>query len=154
MDSRQRLESYFREHGVEFDVREHRTAYTAQQVAATEHVPGRAFAKVVIARTDGDLLMLVVPAPAMVDVDKVAGVLNGANVMLAGESEFAPKFPDCEPGAMPPFGNLYEVPVCVDADMSRAGQIVFQAGTHDLTMSVAYADFERLVQPTVADITV
>lgn len=154
MDCRERLEGYFREEGVRYDVQEHRTAYTAQQVAATEHVPGRMFAKVVMARADGDLVMLVVPAPSMVDLEKVAGVLGGADVRLADETDFAPSFPDCAPGAMPPFGNLYGVPVYVDTDMSRAEQVVFQAGTHDLTMSVAYPAFERLAQPTAADITV
>lgn len=154
MDCRQRLEDHFREQGVGFDVQEHRKAYTAQQVAASEHVPGRTVAKVVMARADGDLVMLVVPAPSRVDLEKVAGVLGGADVELADEKDFAPSFPDCEPGAMPPFGNLYGVPVYVDTDMRRAEHIVFQAGTHELTMSVAYPDFERLVQPTSADITV
>src|SRR5918995_156286 len=100
MDCRDRLDSYFQEHGVAFQVKEHPTAYTAQQIAATEHVPGRAFAKVVMARSDGDLIMLVLPASSMVDVAKVAGAVQGQEVRLASEQEFAPTFPDCEPGAM------------------------------------------------------
>jgi Ala-tRNA(Pro) deacylase len=154
MDCRQRLESYLREQGIEFEVTEHRTAFTAQQVAASEHVSGRAFAKVVIARADGDLLMLVLPASRMVDLAKVADVVGERDVRMASESEFAPAFPDCEPGAMPPFGNLYDVPVYADTAMGRSQHIVFQAGTHTLTMGIAYADFERAVRPTVADITV
>jgi Ala-tRNA(Pro) deacylase len=153
MDARQRLESYFGEQGVDFEVKEHPTAYTAQRIAASEHVPGRTFAKVVMARADDTLLMLVLPAPEMVDVTKVAHVVGG-EVRLATETEFAPSFPDCDPGAMPPFGNLYGVPVYVDRMMGESERIVFQAGAHDVTMSVAYADFERLVQPMPADIAV
>jgi Ala-tRNA(Pro) deacylase len=70
---------------------------------------------------------------------------------MADEERFAETFPDCEVGAMPPFGNLYGVPVCVDETLANDETIVFRAGTHTDTMSVAYADFERLVEPTVAD---
>jgi Ala-tRNA(Pro) deacylase len=84
----------------------------------------------------------------------VADAVGGKNVTLASEQEFAPTFPDCEPGAMPPFGNLYDVPVYVDPALAESDHVVFQAGTHDVTMSVAYADFERLSQATVADIAV
>jgi Ala-tRNA(Pro) deacylase len=154
MDCKARLESLFRERGVSFDVQEHRTAFTAQAVAASEHVPGHMFAKVVMARADGDLVMLVLPAPSMVDMSKVGDVLGGKQVRLASEDDFAATFPDCEPGAMPPFGNLYGVPVYVDRKMGNMERIVFQAGAHDTTMSVHYADFERLAAPTVADIVV
>ncbi len=154
MDCRGRLETFFREHDVAFDVEEHPPAFTAQRVAAVEHVPGRTFAKVVIARADGQLVMLVLPAPKMVDLAKAAALLSREDVHLVPEWEFAPTFPDCQPGAMPPFGNLYGVPVYVDAELARAERIVFQAGTHTLTMSVAYADFERTVRPIAGAITV
>ena len=153
MDGRDRLESHLRENGVAFEVQEHPTAYTAQKIAASEHVPGRMFAKVVMASTDGDLVMLVLPAPSVVDVAKLSEVL-GKQVRLASESEFASAFPDCQAGAMPPFGNLYDVPVYVDQALGQNERIVFQAGTHTVTMSVAYADFERLARPTVAEIAV
>jgi Ala-tRNA(Pro) deacylase len=153
MNGRDRLERYLRENGVPFEVQEHPTAYTAQKIAASEHVPGRMFAKVVMAITDEDLMMLVLPAPSVVDVAKVSDVV-GKSVRLANESEFASTFPDCEAGAMPPFGNLYDVPVYVDRALGRNERIVFQAGTHSVTMSVAYADLERLAGPTVADIAV
>jgi len=151
LDGMDRLENYLRENGVVFGVQEHPTAYTAQTIAAFEHVPGRMFAKVVMASTDGDLIMLVLAASSVVDVAKVSEVL-GEKTRLASEGEFAPAFPDCEAGAMPPFGNLYDVPVYVDRALGRNERIVFQAGTHNVTMSVAYADFERLARPTVADI--
>jgi Ala-tRNA(Pro) deacylase len=153
MNGRERLESYLHENGVPFEVEEHPTAYTAQKIAAAEHVPGRMFAKVVMATTDGALMMLVLPAPLVVDVARVSEVI-GEQVRLASESEFATAFADCEPGAMPPFGNLYDVPVYVDRALGQNERIVFQAGTHSVTMSVAYADFERLAGPTVADVAV
>lgn len=153
MNGRERLEGYLRENGVPFEVEVHPTAYTAQRIAASEHVPGRMLAKVVMATTNGNLVMLVLPAPSMVDVAKVSELI-GAEARLASESEFRPTFPDCEPGAMPPFGNLYDVPVYVDRALGQNERIVFQAGTHSVTMSLAYADFERLARPAAADITV
>lgn len=104
MDGRDRLENHLRENGVVFGVQEHPTAYTAQKIAASEHVPGRMFAKVVMASTDGDLIMLVLAASSVVDVAKVSEVL-GQKTRLASEGEFASAFPDCEAGAMPPFGT-------------------------------------------------
>ena len=154
MDCRERLEAYFREHDVAFEVQEHRPAFTAQRVAASEHVPGRMFAKVVMAEEDGDLVMLVVPATSVVDTRKAGALAGGKQVRLAAEREFAPRFPDCEAGAMPPFGNLYDVPVYVDRELGASDRIVFQAGTHTVTMSVPYADFERLAHPNVADLAV
>jgi len=153
MDCKERLEGYFREQGVSFEVQEHRPAYTAQKVAASEHVPGRMFAKVVMAQADGDLVMLVLPASSIVDTEKASAV-SGRPVRMAAEREFAPRFADCEAGAMPPFGNLYDVPVIVDRALGENERIVFQAGTHSTTMSVAYADFERLTHPTVGDLAV
>jgi Ala-tRNA(Pro) deacylase len=153
MECRERLEAYLTEHGVPFEVQEHRPAFTAQRIAASEHVPGRMFAKVVMAEEDGELLMLVLPASKVVDTRKASEIV-GRPVRLATEREFAPRFPDCEAGAMPPFGNLYQVPVVVDRDLGASERIVFQAGTHTVTMSVPYGDFERLVRPTVADLAV
>ncbi len=153
MSGRDRLESHLRDSGVAFEVQEHPTAYTAQKIAASEHVSGRMFAKVVMATANGKLIMLVLPAPSAVDLAKVSDVV-GRQVGLASESEFASTFSDCEAGAMPPFGNLYGVPVYVDQALGRNERIVFQAGTHKVTVSVAYADFERLAGSIVADIAV
>jgi Ala-tRNA(Pro) deacylase len=93
MDGRDRLESHFRENGVAFDVQEHRTAFTAQRIAASEHVPGRMFAKVAMVKADGELVMLVLPAPSVVDLAKVSDILGGREVRMASESEFAPGLP-------------------------------------------------------------
>jgi Ala-tRNA(Pro) deacylase len=150
VDCKDRLEAYLREKQVPFDVRHHLRAITAQEVAASEHVPGKMLAKTVMVLADGKMVMLALPAPHQVDVDKAGKVLGG-EVRLAKEEEFENTFPDCEVGAMPPFGNLYEVPVYVEAALAEDETIVFRAGTHTDTMSLSYADFERLVEPTISE---
>jgi Ala-tRNA(Pro) deacylase len=150
MDCKDRLEAYLREKQVPFEVRHHPRAITAQEVAASEHVPGKMLAKTVMVLAEGKMVMLALPASYQVDVDK-AGKVLGVEVRLAHEEEFENTFPDCEVGAMPPFGNLYEVPVYVEAALAEDETIVFRAGTHTDTMSVSYADFERLVEPTIAE---
>jgi Ala-tRNA(Pro) deacylase len=152
MQCKDRLEAYLRENQVPFQMQHHARVFTAQEVAASEHIPGKMLAKVVMALADGRLTMVVLPAPDRVDLAKLGMLLNTRDVRLAQESEFAAAFPDCEVGAMPPFGNLYNLPVYVDTTLAEDETIVFQAGTHTDTMSMRYADFERLVQPTVADL--
>ena len=152
MNCKQRLEDYLRENEVPYQTQHHPRAITAQEVAATEHVPGRMFAKTVMVTTGGgEMLMLALPAPYHVNTEKAASALGAPEAHLADEERFAETFSDCEVGAMPPFGNLYNVPVCVDETLTEDETIVFRAGTHTDTMSVAYADFERLVEPTIAD---
>jgi Ala-tRNA(Pro) deacylase len=151
VDCKDRLEAYLREKQVPFDVRHHPMAVTAQEVAASEHVPGKMLAKTVMVLADGKMVMLALPASYQVDMDKAGKVLGVGEVRLAKEEEFEDTFPDCEVGAMPPFGNLYEVPVCVEETLAEDETIVFRAGTHTDTMSVSYADFERLVEPTIAE---
>jgi Ala-tRNA(Pro) deacylase len=147
---RERLETYLREQQVPFRLHHHPPTYTAQETAASEHVPGKMVAKVVMVIADDRLVLLALPAPARVDLDQVGARLGAGRVRLAREDEFAAAFPDCEVGAMPPFGNLYNLPVYVDEALAANETIVFAAGTHTDTMSVRYADFARLVQPTVA----
>jgi Ala-tRNA(Pro) deacylase len=151
MGCKEDLESYLRENSVPFQVQHHAVAYTAQEVAAAEHVPGRLLAKVVMLMADDKLCMFVQPAPARVDLEKAAAVLGAKEARLAHEDEFADRFPGCEVGAMPPFGNLYDVPLYVDKSLAEDETIVFEAGTHTDTMSMKYADFERLTKPTVAE---
>lgn len=148
-----RLPAFLREQGVPFQTQHHAQAFTAMEIAASEHVPGRMLAKVVML-TDGDKLsMAVLPAPQHVDLGKAREVVGGGELRLAEEDEFSARFPDCEVGAMPPFGNLYDLPVYVDRALTDDETIVFNNGSHTDTMSLAYKDFERLVKPTVADIT-
>ena len=143
------LEAYLRENEVPFQVKRHVVAYTAQKVAAAEHIPGRMLAKVVIILANGVLAMFVLPAPARVDLDRAAAVLGAKEARLAQEEKFADRFPDCEVGAMPPFGNLYDLPLYVNRSLAEDKTIVFEAGTHTDTMSMKFADFERLAKPTV-----
>jgi Ala-tRNA(Pro) deacylase len=151
MGCKEDVEAYLRENKVPFEIQHHAVAYTAQEVAAAEHVPGRMLAKVVILLGDGKLSMFVLPAPARVDLEKAAAVLGAKEARLAHEDEFAERFPGCEVGAMPPFGSLYDVPLYVDKSLAEDETIVFEAGTHTDTMSMKYADFERLTKPTVAE---
>ena len=114
MECRERLEAYLRDNRVPFQVQHHPVAYTAQEVAAVEHIPGRLLAKTVMALADGKMVMLALPAPYLVDIEKARALLAAQEVRLAREREFTDTFPDCEVGAMPPFGNLYNLPVYVD----------------------------------------
>jgi Ala-tRNA(Pro) deacylase len=154
MDCKSKLEKYLRENGVEFKAVTHPTAYTAQEIAAAERVPGRQFAKVAMVMADGKMMMLVLPASHRVDFPKLRAVLQVKDAHLAKEGEFANIFPDCDTGAMPPFGNLYDVPVYADTSLTADPEIVFNAGTHRETLRIKYADYARLAQPTVAEFAV
>jgi len=151
MTCKEELESYLRENKVPFQVQHHAVAYTAQEVAAAEHVPGRMLAKVVMVLGDGKLAMLVLPAPSRVNPEQAAAALGAKDVRLAQEEEFAERFPGCEVGAMPPFGNLWDLPVYVDKSLAEDETIVFEAGTHTDTMSMKFADYARLVEPNQAE---
>jgi Ala-tRNA(Pro) deacylase len=154
MNGKDRLESFLRDNSVPFQVHHHPEAFTAQEVAAAEHVPGRELAKVVLVSGDGRMAMAVVPAPKQVDLDKVANAIGSNAVQLASEEELSAQFPDCDTGAMPPMGNgtLYDVPVYVDGALQGQGTIVFNACTHTDAIHMGYADFERLVKPEVVDL--
>jgi Ala-tRNA(Pro) deacylase len=145
------METYLRENGVGFEVKTHEQAFTMQEVAAALHVPGNQVAKVVIVCADKAKAMLVLPAPYRMNVDLVRDLVGAKKIRLAKEDEFAELFPDCATGAMPPFGNLYGVPVYVDRSMAEEPDMVFRIGTHRETMRIAYADFERLAEPVVGD---
>jgi Ala-tRNA(Pro) deacylase len=145
------LETYLHEHQVHYTVQHHPPAFTAPAVAASEYLPAMMMAKVVVVVADEALVMLVLPANYRVDMALLYAILGVRKVHLADERALAPTFPDCEVGAMPPFGNLYGMPVYVAEQLATLRHIVFQAGTHTDTIEIAYADFARLVQPAVAD---
>jgi Ala-tRNA(Pro) deacylase len=144
-----KLKEFLDKNNVRYEVTSHTQAFTAQEVAAAEHVPGRLVAKVVMLRGGGDFVMVVLPAPRQVDLHRARAAVGKSDLQLATEDEFAGLFPQCEPGAMPPFGNLYGLPVWVDESLTRDEEIVFNAGTHTETVKMKYADFARLVQPRV-----
>jgi Ala-tRNA(Pro) deacylase len=152
---KRRLEAFLRDNKVAFQIHHHPEAFTAQEVAAAEHVPGKMVGKVVTVSAEDKLAMAVVPAPSSVDLDKVADALGTSEARLAQEEEFASVFPDSDTGAMPPFGNgtLYQLPVVVERELAEQDAVVFNACTHTDTVHLAYSDFERLVRPKVADLT-
>ncbi len=151
MQCKERLEAYLRQHKVPYQLQHHTQAFSAQKIAEREHIPGKTVAKPVIVMADGKLIELVLPASFQVDFDKLQSILGAKETRLAHESEFVNVFPDCEVGAMPPFGNHYGIAVYVDKHLTEDETIVFPAGTHTDTMSLKYADFERLVHPTVVE---
>lgn len=151
MTCRKRLEKMFREAGVKFSVSKHAEVYSAQRLAGLLHIPGERMAKVVMVKADDEWVMLVLPAPYRLDLTKVKKELKAKDVRLAKEEEFASLFPDCEVGAMPPFGGLYNVRLCVDRTLTTQPEIAFPAGSHREIMRISYADFERIAQPIVGD---
>jgi len=125
----------------------HSKAYTTQELAAAVHVSGYQIAKTVIVKVDGRLCMAVLPAPFQIDFENLKKAIGGKEVTLASEEEFKDKFPDCEVGAMPPFGNLYDMPVYVAEKLGYESIITFNAGTHTDLIQMAYEDFESFVKP-------
>ncbi len=148
----ERLKNYLDSNGVKYITIVHSTAFTSQEVAASVHIKGKEFAKCVIVKSDGKFFMLVVPSDHRVNFEKVKSVLNVGNLTLASESEFRELFPDCETGAMPPFGNLYDVPVYVDERFKANDEISFNGGTHNDVVKMKMADYVRLVDPVFCDI--
>jgi len=144
-----KIRGFLDEHHVKYVVISHSKAYTAQGIAAIAHIPGQELAKTVIVKLDGALAMAVLPASFQVDLLALKKVVGVKDAALASEREFKQHFPDCETGAMPPFGNLYGIPVYVDEALTRDREIAFNAGTHLELIRMAYADFERLVMPIV-----
>lgn len=138
--------------GVQYEVTSHRQAFTAQEVAQAEHIPGKELAKVVMLRSAKSFYMVALPAPYRVDLAKAKAALGAADLALATEEEFAGLFPQCEAGAMPPFGNLYNLPVYVDESLTKDDTIVFNAGNHTQTVKMKYADFARVVRPQVISV--
>ena len=151
MECRERLEQYLTENGAPFEAMTHSQAYTMPEVAAALHVAGKQVAKVVMVKADGRMVMLVIPAPYRLSLAKVRTILGAKQLSLAKDEQFADLFPDCATGAMPPFGNLYDVPVYVDKVLARQANLVFRVGTYRHAMKIAYADFARLGKPTVGD---
>jgi len=129
----------------------HSPAYTAQEVAASAHITGRELAKTVIVKLDGQMAMAVLPANRKVVLQDLREVTGSDQVKFASEEEFAQRFPGCETGAMPPFGNLYGMDVYVAEALLANDEIAFNAGSHTEVIRLAFKDFERLVKPKVTN---
>jgi Ala-tRNA(Pro) deacylase len=146
-----KLKEFLDGKGVKYVAISHSPAYTAQEIAASAHIPGRELVKTVMVKLAGSMAMAVLPASYRVDFDRLKEAAGASEVALASEDDFRSLFPECEVGAMPPFGNLYEMPVYADKSLTEDAEIVFNAGSHKELFRMAYKDFEGLVKPTVAD---
>lgn len=139
-----RIIEYLDSHHVPYERRLHPRAITAQELAATLHVPGRRVAKSVMVKANGQIWIAVLAATELVDEDRLASVLDAPAVRLLHESEFDGLFPDCEPGAEPPFGSLYGLPVVIDSALADAETILFRAGSHEEAIEMRFDDFYGL----------
>ena len=147
-----RLESFLRNADVSFNKIVHHKTFTAQRTAADTHISGKEIAKTVIMKLDGRMCMVVLPGSMQVDFNLLKEATGANEIRLATESEFKDLFENCEVGAMPPFGNLYDMPVYVAESLGEDVFIAFNAGSHSLLIQMKYADFERLVRPAVMKI--
>lgn len=147
----ERLEDYLKKNHVTYKTIPHPEVYTAQEIAAAMHVPGKELAKVVMIKAKDRFVMTVVPASWRIDFNKLKNILNEKDLRLANEEEFKVLFPDCEAGAEPPFGNLYNVDTYVDKSLTEDEEIFFNAGNHYESVGMAYRDYANLVKPRVAE---
>jgi len=146
-----RVRDWLEQQQVSYEVLPHREAYTAQEVAGAVHIPGHAYAKVVMLRGRQGLAMAVLPAKCRVDLGRMRQLLADGTVTLAREMDFAGAFNDCEPGAMPAFGNLYGLPVYLDRDLTCEPTIAFPAGTHREVVRIGSQDFLKLTGAEVVE---
>jgi len=145
----QKLKSFLDENKIKYVTIMHSVAYTAQEIAASVHMPGKGLAKTVLIKVNGKLAIAVLPASYKIDFDMLKKNLHADNVRLANEQEFKDKFPGCEVGAMPPFGNLYGMETYVAASLVEDEEFAFNAGTHTELIRMQYRDFEKLVNPVI-----
>jgi len=144
-----KLREFLDANKVKYRILTHSTAYTAQEIASLAHIRGQNLAKTVMVKVDGRMAMAVLPGSRHVDLALLRAAARAKAAEVATEAEFRHLFPECETGAMPPFGNLYGMPVFVDESLTRDEEIAFSSGTHHELIQLSYADFSRLVQPTV-----
>jgi Ala-tRNA(Pro) deacylase len=145
-----RLKELLDEAKVSYEIYNHPLAYTAQEIAAQQHFSGKEMAKVVMLEVDHRLIMGVVPGSRKLDLNTVKASLAAKEVRLATEDEFVSRFPECEIGAMPPFGNLFGLPVVADPALEKDEYIYFNAANHVQTVRITYRDFVQLVRPQIA----
>lgn len=144
-----KLKEFLNQNKIKYVSVKHSPAYTAQEIAASAHISGRNVAKTVIIKVDGKMAMAVLPANYLVDIDLLRETTGADYVELASEKEFKDLFPDCELGAMPPFGNLYGMEVFAAKTLADDDEIAFNAGSHTELIQLPYKDFEKLVNPKV-----
>jgi len=142
-----KIQEFLDEHKIKYTIIKHSSAYTAQEIAASAHISGKELAKTVMIKFDGKMAMAVLPASYKISFDDLKEVLGVEKVRLAYEQEFMDKFPDCEVGAMPPFGNLYGLEVYVAESLTDDEEIAFNACSHTELIRMKYDDFEKLAKP-------
>lgn len=142
-----KLKKFLEDNNIKYVVISHSTAYTALEVAELAHISGRELAKTVMVKIDGKLAMIVLPAAYMIDLTCLNKAMGVDRVDLANEDDFIDMFPDCEIGAMPPFGNLYGMEVFIEPSLEKDKEIAFNAGNHRELIKLLFEDFDRLVQP-------
>lgn len=147
----QALTQFLDDNHIRYVTVRHPIAYTSEQVAESARIPGNELAKTVMVLLDGRLAMAVLRATDKVDLDLLRGAAGVSSAEIATEAVFQGKFPGVEVGAMPPFGNLFDMPVYVDEELTHDARISFNAGTHVELVQIDYADFERLVKPVIAN---
>lgn len=145
----QLVQEFLRQSNVGYSVFPHLPAYSAQEEAAVTHISGRDWAKPVVFFADGEPIQAVVPADLVVDIDELLALTGAERIRLATEDELAALYPDCEPGAMPPLGPLYNQPVFVDIALAAEPQVVFNGGTHADAVCMRYDDYAALAKPVV-----
>lgn len=146
-----KVQKFLDESGVKYEVSEHKPVFTAQRMAAAEHEPGKYVAKPVIVKADGKLIMCVVSANHKVDLRALKEQLGAKSVELADETEIGNACADCELGAEPPFGSLYDMPTVMDKAIEDDDHIIFQAGGHEKAIKMSMADYKKLAEPKVLE---
>ncbi len=149
----EKIKDYLDGKKVKYIAISHSPAFSAQEIAALVHIPGRDVAKTVIVNINGKMAMAVLPANYRIHFNRLMDALGTGDMYLAAEEEFNDLFPDCEVGAMPPFGNLYGLEVFVAKSLTEDDEIVFNGGTHTDLIKMSYKDFEKLVKPKILSFT-
>jgi Ala-tRNA(Pro) deacylase len=144
-----KLKEFLDKNKIKYISIKHSPAFTSQEVAQSAHISGKNFAKTVIIKADNKMVMAVLPAKLLIDIDKLKEITGAEYVSFASEHEFEKLFPGCEVGAMPPFGNIFNMDVYVAEALTKDDEIAFNAGTHTEVIKLSYKDFERLVKPKV-----
>jgi Ala-tRNA(Pro) deacylase len=144
------LQSYLDEIGIPYRISRHPTSYTAQDLAAAEHVSGKQVIKPVVVQADGRLVMCALPASHRVDLSELRSQLQANQVNLADEADLSRVFDDCELGAEPPIGRLYGMPTLMDESLIADDKVTFQAGSHDCAITMAMSDYRKVADPEVA----
>ncbi len=144
-----KLKEFLDKESVKYVNIKHSPAYTAHEIAQSAHIPGKELAKTVIIKVDGKMAMVVISANDKVNFDKLEQAIGSGGIELATEREFQDEFPGCEVGAMPPFGNLFDMDVYIDEKLTHSDDIAFNAGTHSELVRMTYGDYAKIVNPTV-----